>query len=159
MEERKGVLDYLAQILMIFGFMVLAMSIFCLLFGEMAQDVSSLFELGTTGITVSLLGQLLGISVLVVLLRILFFTDLIIKRMPIVLRTLSMLVLIVAVIVVFVICFDWFPVDMWEPWALFFLCFGLSFLVSMAVTIIKEKSENKQMEEALKRLKQREDEK
>lgn len=88
-----------------------------------------------------------------------FFTDGVIKKMLIWLRTICMLAAIVAIIAAFIIAFHWFPTDMWQPWAMFFLCFGLSFLGSYFVMSIKENTENKKMEEALKRLKEKGDKK
>lgn len=67
-----------------------------------------------------------------------------------------MLSCIIVIIAVFIIVFDWFPADMWQSWAMFFICFGVSFAGSYFVMIIRERVENKRMEEALKRLKERE---
>lgn len=154
MEEKKTIFDYLAQVLLIFGFAMLMLNIFCLMFGDSAKDFSAMFELGSKGIPVNVAFQFLCISILTVGARFVFFTDIFIKEMPVWLRTVCMLTIIVMLITAFVAMFHWFPVDMWEPWAMFFLCFGISFLGSYTVTRIKEKTENKQMEEALKRLKQ-----
>lgn len=153
MEEKKTILDYLAQVVLLYGVMILMMVVFCMIFGDTARGLSSLFTLGSDGLSISILLQFLLISALVTLTRFLFFTDTIIKSMPIVLRTVLMLASDVCIIVVFVICFDWFPVTMWEPWALFAICFVASFGISLAVMLVKEKSENKKMEEALKKLK------
>ena len=62
----------------------------------------------------------------------------------------------ISTIVGFVLCFDWFPTDMWLPWIMFILCFGLCFVVSTVVTMWKEKMENRKMEEALAKLKKQE---
>ena len=89
--------------------------------------------------------------------RYIFFTDICIKKMPIWLRTICMLAATVIIIAVFIIEFHWFPINMWRPWAMFFICFGISFFGSYLVMVIKERFENKQMEEALQRLKEREE--
>ena len=154
MEEKKTIFDYLAQVLLIFGFAMLMLNIFCLIFGDSAKGFSAMFELGSKGVPVNVAFQFLCVSILTVGARFVFFTDIFIKEMPVLLRTVCMLTIIVMLIVVFAAMFHWFPVGMWEPWAMFFLCFGISFLGSYAVTRIKEKAENKRMEEALKRLKQ-----
>lgn len=156
MEEKKTFFDYLAQVMIIFGFTMLVLNIFCLLFGNAAKEISALFELGDQGISVGIALQFLCISVLITGVRFVFFTDVIIQRMPIWLRTICMLTLIVMIIAAFIIIFNWFPVNMWQPWAMFLVCFGLSFLGSCFVLIIKEKVENKRMEEALRRLKEKE---
>ncbi len=154
MEERKTIFDYLAQILAVFGFAMLTLNIFCFIFGDSAKDFSAMFELGSEGIPINVAFQFLCLSIFIVGARFIFFTDIFIKEMPVWLRTVCMLTIVVMLIAAFVAVFHWFPVNMWEPWAMFFLCFGISFLGSYAVMRIKEKAENKRMEEALERLKQ-----
>ena len=156
MDEKKTIFDYLSQVMIVFGFAMLVLNIFCLVFGNSAKDISALFELGDQGIPVGIAFQFLCISALITGLRFVFFTDVIIQKMPIWLRTICMLSFVVIIIAVFIIIFNWFPVNMWQPWAMFFVCFGLSFLGSCFVVIVKEKVENKRMEEALWRLKEKE---
>lgn len=156
MEEKKTIFDYLSQVLIVFGFTILMINIFCLVFGNQAKDVSAMFELGNQGIPTKIVFQFFCVSALIVGVRLVFFTDVFVKKMPIWLRTICMLTAIVIIIVVFVIAFDWFPTNMWKPWAMFFICFGVSFFGSYFVMIIRERIENKQMEEALRRLKEKE---
>ena len=156
MEEKKTILDYLAQVMIVFGFAMLTLNIFCLVFGNSAKDFSTLFSLGDQGIPVQVVLQFLCVSVLITGVRFVFFTDVIIQKMPIWLRTICMLFLIVTIITAFIVIFHWFPVNMWRPWAMFFVCFGLSFLGSCFVVMVKEKVENRRMEEALQRLKEKE---
>ncbi len=153
MEEKRTIFDYMGQVFIVFGFAMLVLNVFCLVFGDSAKGFSAMFELGSKGIPAKVSFQFLCVSVLIVGIRFVFFTDVFIKKMPIWLRMICMLAMIVIVIAVFVIAFHWFPVNMWQPWAMFFICFGISFFVSYLIMIIKEKTENKQMEEALKRLK------
>ena len=156
MDEKKTIFDYLAQVLMVYGFAMIVMNIFCLVFGNSAKGFSSMFELGNQGVPAETAFQFLLISALTIGLRIIFFTDKLIKYMPIWLRTICMLASIIASITAFIIAFHWFPVDMWLPWIMFFVCFGISFLGSCLIMAIKEKAENRQMEEALRRLKEKE---
>lgn len=157
MEEKRTVFDYLAQVLIVFGFAVLTLNVFCLVFGNSAKEFSAMFALGDRGIPAQIVFQFLGVSVLLVGVRFLFFTDIVIKKMPIWLRTVCMLIVIVMIIAAFVIAFDWFPADMWQPWAMFFVCFILSFLGSYLVMIVRAKLENNRMDEALRRLKEMEE--
>lgn len=154
MEDRKTVFDYLTQVMVIFGSTIIMLNVFCRLFGEDAQEISSLFRLGSKGLSVETIFQFLGLAALIVVFRTLFFTDYIIKQMSVLLRTVCMLLADVAVIVVFSAVLGWFPMNRWEPWAMFFLCFGVSFLVSTQIMVLKEKTENRRMEEALRKLKQ-----
>lgn len=156
MEKKKTIFDYLAQIMIVFGFTMLTLNIFCLAFGNSAKEFSALFELGDQGIPVGISLQFLCLSALITGARFVFFTDAIIQTMPIWLRTICMLFSTVTTIAVFIVIFHWFPVNMWQPWAMFFVCFGVSFLGSCFVVTVKEKVENKRMEEALRRLKEME---
>ena len=156
MEEKRTVFDYLAQVLIVFGFAMLMLNVFCLVFGNSAKEFSTMFELGNQGIPVKIAFQFLCVAALIVGVRFIFFTDIIIKKMPIWLRTVCMLASIVVIIAAFVIAFHWFPADMWQPWAMFSICFGISFLGSYFVMAVREKIENKRMEDALQRLKEKE---
>ena len=155
MEEKRTIFDYLAQVLTIFGFTILTIAVFCLVFGNSAKDFSTLFELGNQGISINIIFQFLLVSVLITGVRFIFFTDIFIKKVPVWLRTICMSTVIVIIIAAFVITFHWFPVNMWKPWVMFFICFGISFLGSYFVTKIREDIENRQMEEALRRLKEK----
>lgn len=159
MEEKKTIFDYVAMTFTVFGFSIAWLGFFCLLFGGEAKEISSMFSLGSSGLSMATMAQFLAVSAITTLIRYLFFTDVFIKKMSIVGRTACMVLSEVAMIVVFVLCFDWFPTDMWLPWVMFILCFGVCFVVSMAVTMWKEKMENRKMEEALAKLKRQEGEK
>ncbi len=156
MDEKKTVFDYLAQVMIVFGFAMLVLNIFCMVFGNSAKDISALFAIGDQGIPVGITLQFLCIAFLITGMRFVFFTDVIIQKMSIWLRTVCMLTSVVIIMAAFIIIFNWFPVNMWQPWAMFFVCFGLSFLGSCLVVIVKEKVENERMEEALRRLKEKE---
>lgn len=62
-----------------------------------------------------------------------------------------MLIGIIVMIIAFVVAFDWFPVNKIEAWIGFFVSFGICFVISLGVTLLKEKAENRKMEEALKK--------
>lgn len=154
MEEKKTFLDYLSQIIVVFGFSMLILNVFCLIFGSSAKDFSSMFELGNQGIPIKTAFEFLCLSVLITGIRFLFFTDICIKKMPVWERTICMLASVVIVIAAFIVIFDWFPVHMWKPWVMFFICFGISFVGSYFVMRIKETTENRKMKEALERFKE-----
>ena len=154
MEKKKTIFDYAAQVLTVFGFTMLTLNLFCRMFGDSAQGFSAIFELGSQGISTPIAFQFLCISALIVGSRFVFFTDMFIKKMAIWLRTVCLLTMAIFVIVIFIIVFRWFPVNRWQPWALFFGCFVICFIGSYLVMSLKEKLENKQLEEALQRLKE-----
>ncbi|MDD6811434.1 MAG: hypothetical protein PUD93_06180 [Lachnospiraceae bacterium] len=159
MEERKTIFDYLGQIFIIFGITMAILCVFCILFGESAKEYSGMFAFGNEGLNVATMGQFFLVSICVVGLRFVFFTDAIIKKMSVTARTVWMVSSVILLITVFILAFHWFPADMWEAWAMFLICFGICFAISMTVTIIKERMENRRMEEALERVKKQNEKK
>lgn len=153
MKKHETVFDYIGQIFLIYGFTIICLNIFCILFGESAKEYSTIFALGKYGLSVVTMVQFFFVSVVIATLRFVFFTDGLIKKVPLVVRIISMFAIIILVMVVLIIRCGWFPVNKWQPWAMFFVCFGISAGVSTIVSVIKEKIENKKMEEALQRLK------
>ncbi len=153
MEEKKTIFDYLGQVFLIFGITMAVMILLCVFFGEEAKGLSTMFAFGNRGLPVKTMGQFLAVAAAIVGLRFLFFTDVLLKTMPVLLRTVLMLISVVAVIGAAAYFFGWFPIDMWQAWLMFFVCFGISFAGSVLVMIWKEKLENRRMEEGLKRFK------
>lgn len=153
MRKKDTVFDYIEQIFKVFGFTVICLCGFCVLFGEDAREFSTIFTMGKTGLSAITILQFFLTSVIIVTLRFIFFTDGLIKKLPLAVRTIAMFGFVLMLIILFSIWFDWFPVNMWQPWVMFFLCFGISAGISTAVSVWKEKIENKKMDEALQRLK------
>lgn len=154
MEERKTVFDYMGQIFVTFGFSIVVLNIFCVLVGEDAREISTIYSMGKEGLAVSTMMQFFGVSVCITALRAFFFTDKIIKRMSVAMRSVCMLTSIVVIVVICAVIFDWFPVAMWQSWAGFFITFALCFVGSLFLMTLKERTENRKMEEALQRLKE-----
>ena len=95
MEKKSTIFSYIAQIMIIFGFAMLMLNIFCIIFGENAKDFSALFEFGNVGIPVNIVFQFLCVSALIVFFRFIFFTDVVIKKMAIWLRTIGLLMTVI----------------------------------------------------------------
>lgn len=157
MEDRKTFFDYAAQTFCTYGISILILNVLCISLDDTVQDISNMFSLGNAGLPVSTSFLFLLASVLVTFYRFLFFTDTFIKKMSMPARTVGMLTLTIFTIAVFILVFGWFPADMWFAWFLYFVCFIISFSVSAGVMYLKERTENKQMEEALKRLQNKEE--
>lgn len=153
MEERKTFFDYAGHIFSVFGLIMVIMMVLCRIFGEDAKEISSMFQLGSRGLALETMLQYLGVAVFMELIRILFFTDLVIRKLSLTLRTVGMLMITLLLIAVFIIVFDWFAADSWGAWGMFALCFGISVGVSAVIAALKEKIENRQMAEGLDRLK------
>lgn len=152
MEERKKLLDYLAQAMLVFGITILIVAILCILVGDNAKGYSTIFAAGSTGIPINTVLQYLLSSICITALRFLFFTDAIIKNMSVAARTIVMFISVIVLIGIFAHIFGWFPIDDPLCWISFFICFGICFIISSVISISKEKSDNKQLAEGLKNL-------
>lgn len=156
MDNKPTILDYLTQVFMIFGIAVLTLNIFCLLFGDSAREISTIFALGSTGLTVTTSFQFLLAIGITILFRFIFMTDILIKKMPLAARIITMFAAAFLNIMVFVILCGWFPIDNLTAWIMFLISFAISCAISTAVSLLKEKMENRKLAEALNRLKEEE---
>lgn len=154
MEKKKGILGFLSQIFMLFGIIVLLMSVFAVMFGDDAKEISTIFSLGNKGLSFETLIQFLSAIAIICILRFVFMTDTLIRKMPVSLRIILMFISVVAVIIGFVFAFGWFPVTDISAWIMFCVCFVLSCGISTFISVLAEKQENKKLEEALKRFKE-----
>lgn len=154
MEKKTGILGYLSQVFMIYGIAVLILNVFCLIFGETAKEISTIFSLGNEGLSISTLLQFLLANALVVTLRFVFVTDLFIKKMPLSARIVLLFAGAFGIVILFVVLFGWFPVDEPMAWIMFIISFGASCAISTIVSVFAERQENQKLEEALKRYKE-----
>ena len=151
--EKKTIFYYLQHVMIVYGVAVVSQVLFCTLFGEDARGYSSMFALGSEGIPVTLLAELLVLAVMITVLRWIFFTDTLIKRCSITVRTVLMFLGVILVVGAEAVLFHWFPVDQVKPWCMFLLCFLVCAVASVGITTLMEKSENKKMQDALERMK------
>ncbi|MCR5269195.1 MAG: DUF3021 family protein [Lachnospiraceae bacterium] len=149
MEEKKTVFTYIGQVFASYGVMVVIFMIFSALIGERTGDYSSLFCLGRDGLTLATLSQLLLLALIITVARILFLSDACIKNMQLFVRNLLFFLTVMIALVLFVILFGWFPVNDLFAWLGFFVCYTISMLISVMIIRLKEKSENRKMQDAL----------
>ena len=153
MKENGTIFDHIGNIMITFGFSMMILMFFCGVFGEDAREMSSMFRLGSKGLALSTMLQYLGVSVAIEIIKSFFFSDKFIKNASNTLRSGGMVLTIIIVVAIFIIAFDWFPVDKGLPWVMFFVSFGICFGIGLWISSLQEKLENKQMEEGLARLK------
>ena len=154
MIKKNSLFDFLLNVVFIYGISMISLNVFCLIFGESAKEISTMFALGNQGVPVNINMQFLAIAFFVAGFKWLYFTDSIIKNMSMALRTMLMFTSVILLMTVFIIVFKWFPVDKVLPWVLFGVCFFIYAVVSFLVASLKERSDNKKMQEALERLKE-----
>lgn len=156
MDKNFSVLKFLSQVFMIYGITIGLLNVFCIIFGTSAHGLSTIFSLGNAGIGVATSFQFLFAVSVIVGLRSVFFTDILIKKMPLAARIIAMFASVFATMIVFIFLFDWFPADMPLAWIMFIVCFVISCAVSTLISVLAEKQENRRLEEALKRYKEEE---
>ena len=141
MENNKTIFTYISQVFATFGIILLLFVLFGLTIGDSAKEYSSLFTLGSQGFSTATILQLFLLSVIISLAQITFLTDRWIQNLALILRNILFFTTIILTIVIFVILFDWFA-----------LSFAACTAASVAISRLKEKTENKKMEQALGRM-------
>ena len=63
MEEKKNIFDFAGMVFIIFGFCMMCMLLFTVIFGEEAKEVSKMFALGKKGVPVELMAQFFTLAV------------------------------------------------------------------------------------------------
>lgn len=156
MEKNYSLFKYLSQVFMIYGITTGLLNIFCIIFGTSAHGLSTIFSLGKEGVGIETSFQFLLVAAVVVGLKLIFTTDILIKKMPLAARIIALFASVFAAMVIFIIMFDWFPADLPLAWIMFIVCFAVSCAVSTLISVLFEKQENRRLEEALKRYKEEE---
>lgn len=154
MDKKPTIFDYLSQVFMIFGITILLLNIFCLIFGDIAREFSTIFTLGSEGLSVETMLQFLLAIAITITFRFIFMTDLIIKKMPLLARIIVLFSAAFVNIVVFVIVCGWFSVNNLLAWIMFLISFAVSCTLSTLISILMERTENRRLAEALNKLKE-----
>ncbi len=140
---------------LIFGITITILSLLCLVIGEKAQHVSTLFDMGFSGLSMETIFQVLLTSFFITLINTLIFSDLLKLYISKTKRTIILLCFVFGIMFIFIHLFRWFPTDILMNWLLFALCFVVSSFISIYITFTTEKTDDKNMEIALKELKEK----
>lgn len=153
MKSDNNMFDYLAQVFLVFGIAMICMVVFSVVFGDSAKGYSTMFQLGSEGVSIDTMVQYFLLVVVIITLKFVFFTDTIIKKMSLLIRTVLMFALTIVAIATFIVMFGWFPATEWFAWVMFIVCFAVSAGISTFVSVLKEKSDTQKMQAALDRMK------
>lgn len=153
MIRKNTIFDYLTHVMVVWSISMLSLCLFCFLFGQEAKGYSSIFALGNAGLSLAAMMQFFALAIITTGLRWVFFTDIFVKGLSIMVRSIFMFTGAIVSVGIFAAVFGWFPVDQVLPWGMFFLCFFVCAAVSVAVSVMKEKSDNRKLQEALERMK------
>ena len=153
MEDRKTIFEYIAQLFTTYGIMVVIFIVINLVIGDNARSVSTLFALGSDGLSAAMLLELLLLAFIITTAQNVFLSDILIKDMALIVRNVLFFLTIMIAITVFVIIFGWFPINEVGAWIGFIVSFAVCTAVSAVFMRLEERAENKKMQEALNRLK------
>lgn len=156
MDRKISLLKFFSQVFTLYGITTVLLNIFCIVFGEPAYGLSTIFSLGSAGVGTATSFQFLLALLIINALRVVVTTDILIKKMPTAVRIIALYAGAVAVTLAFIFIFDWFPTDMPFVWGMFAICFIISCAVSTLISVIAQRQENRRLEEALKRCKREE---
>lgn len=154
MDKKFSILEFCSQVFTIYGITIVLLNIFCILFGASAQEISTIFSMGSHGLGVATSFQFLLAVLAITVLRFIFMTDILIIKMPTAARIVAMFAGTFVIILVFIIAFDWFPADLPMAWIMFLICFVVCCTAGTMISLVAEKQENRKLEEALKRYKE-----
>ncbi|HHV09303.1 MAG TPA: hypothetical protein GXX75_03360 [Clostridiales bacterium] len=147
--KHNSFFQFIAWTLILFAADILMMMLIAALFGEMTKGMSTMFQFGSKGLASTTMLQFLLSAAVTVLLKNLFYSDLISKKMMALWRTILMLLSILLVHMVFILLFGWFRYDNHLAWAGFFICFGGGFLIGSSAMILKTKLDSRRYDELL----------
>jgi len=153
MEEKKTIFNYIGQVFSIYGVITVIFVVINLIIGNEAGSVSTLFSLGSAGLSTATLLELLLLTLIVSAAQIIFLTDVVIKDMALIARNILFFAVILAAIIAFAAGFGWFPLNNLSAWIGFIVSFAVCASISAFLMRLEENSENKKMQDALNRLK------
>ena len=154
MEEKKTIFDYISEVFATFGIIIMIMTILNLLIGDAASEYSSLFAYGKKAFSLAALFQMFLLSVVICASRnAILLTDRWLHRVSMLTRIILFFVTITVTIVIFVILFQWFPTGDIKAWIGFLVSFAICDSLGVVISKIREKTENKKMDQALERYK------
>lgn len=153
MEEKKTIFNYISQLFAIYGIVIAIFVVINLIIGNKAGTISTLFALGSAGLSTKTLIELFILVVIVTIDDNVFHTDLLIKNMSLIVRNILFFAVILVTIIVFAVVCGWFPLDNILSWIGFIVSFSVCAVFSAILMRLEENAENKKMQDALNRLK------
>ena len=153
MDEKKTIFDYIKQLFTTYGIMVVIFIVTNHLVGNEARVLSTLFALGSVGLSTVTLLQLFLLALIITIAQNIFLSDILIKNMALIVRNILFFVTVMVVSTLFIILFSWFPIGDPRAWIGFIVCFAICTAVSAGIMRLEENAENKKMQEALNKFK------
>ena len=151
-QMNKRLVSFIKDFLELSASIILIFTILTAVLGENAGEVSSLFRLGSTGIAVESLVQLIVLAFTIRLLNFIFLTDVIIKSLSALVRYILCFGLITIFLLIFAFCFKWLSNEP-KYWLIFLACYVVSTAISILISNLINKQEDEKLNDALKVIK------
>jgi len=129
--------DFIKQTLITFAAATMAIGAVGWLLGNEAKGAGGLFHLGHEGLSYHSLLQIFVYAFIVAVLKVLAFSDSLIKNMLMLWRIVLLLFLSFISAIVCAVTFHWFPIGDQSSWLQFLLSAGLCFAITIMLLIIK----------------------
>lgn len=158
---KKAILSvyyFCAHTFIIFSVTVLSIALLGQIVGEESKEISTLFALGSKGLTFSTVMQLLGSSLIITAITKFVLSSKWMEKVMARWKITIMLFGILATIVCFILVFDWLPAENINAWIGFAATFGSGFAICTIAMTIKTKMENEKYERSFLEYKRRHEE-
>lgn len=149
-KESRNIFKFLAQVITTFGMTILIISVLTLLVGEEAKNISTIFQLGKQGIAQSTIWQFFLVAFINTSIGWIICNENILTKVPALAKQLLAIGSNGVIVILFVYLFEWFPIDMWQAWVGFIICFAGCTSTALIVSFLKLKIENQWFEENLR---------
>ena len=106
-DKLLDIYKFISQVLIIFSATVLFISFVGIFVGESAREYSTMFSLGSKGIAFDTVLQILLSSIVISSIDKIFLSEKILKKLSGLWKRILMIISIIAVIVIFIICFNY----------------------------------------------------
>ncbi|MCL2719327.1 MAG: hypothetical protein FWE14_11170 [Lachnospiraceae bacterium] len=141
-EREKSLFSkYIDLVLITFAVSIFVLTTVAWLMDESLQEYGGAMSLAGVGVSYVTMLQFLAFSF--VSAGIVFVFTYCFEKMPVVWRFILQLILISGVIILCIIVFKWFPLEMWEAWVSFIITYGITSSLSTVLIVIKNRMEDK----------------
>lgn len=148
-EDKISIYNFVTKVLVIFCVMVFFQTVVGYLIGNEVKIYSTMYQLGREGIAYETLLQYFLSAIITTCLNIFFFSDKILVNISAFWRTVIMLIIQLIIVIGFIYCFNWFPVDNLLAWGTFLVIFAGSVVISLLVMELKSRSDSRKYDNLL----------
>lgn len=159
MERKITVAQFAISTLVAFTVMILFLTLIGPLVGGDAKEISTLFSLGSQGISYATIRQTLVMALYASIVQVVFLSNWIVKKMMLLWRTILVFFFILTGIGALSVWFRWLPLNNTVAWVAYLFSFAGACSLSTLLMVVKTRRESAQVEKKLEEYKKRRQEK